>query len=104
MSNLADITQYDFFSRLKAQPCVEAIYLYGSRARGDALERSDIDLAIACPNAKAGDWLEILAIAEEADTLLHVDVTRYDEIPEGGFKQRIDRDKQVLFRKESAHG
>lgn len=30
----SDITSYDFFSRLAALPYVEAIYLYGSRARG----------------------------------------------------------------------
>ena len=44
---------YRFINRLKALPFVEAIYLYGSRARGDHSPRSDIiicDLTGQRPN------------------------------------------------------
>ncbi len=55
------------------------IYLYGSRARGDYSPTSDIDLAIDCPCASKQDWLQIIAIIENADTLLKIDCTRLDE-------------------------
>lgn len=32
--------------------------MFGSRAREDSQERSDIDLAIQCPKAQNGDWLK----------------------------------------------
>ena len=37
--------------RLSAFPEVERIILFGSRARGEASERADIDLAVECPAA-----------------------------------------------------
>lgn len=39
---------YQFIKRLKELPFVDEIWLFGSRARGDAQERSDIDIAILC--------------------------------------------------------
>ncbi|HEV2916259.1 MAG TPA: nucleotidyltransferase domain-containing protein [Candidatus Babeliales bacterium] len=44
-----DIHGYQFFKKLIALPYIEKIILYGSRARGDTRDRSDIDLAIECP-------------------------------------------------------
>lgn len=37
---------------------IDEICLFGSRARGDNKERSDIDLAIVCPRASDTDWLK----------------------------------------------
>jgi predicted nucleotidyltransferase len=61
---------------------VERVWLFGSRARGDARPRSDIDLAIAAPAADARRWQAILDAIEDAPTLLRVDVTRMEEAPE----------------------
>lgn len=58
---------------------IERIYLFGSRARGDASPRSDIDLAIACPGADARVWADICEAVDGADTLLRIDVVRLDE-------------------------
>jgi predicted nucleotidyltransferase len=51
---------------------IEEIWLYGSRARGNQRERSDIDLAIVCPQANTQDWQKVLAILDEADPLLQI--------------------------------
>jgi len=91
---------YRFTETLKTMPFVEAIYLYGSRARGDYLERSDIDLAIVCPKASGEDWLKIMDIIEQADTLLSIDCVRYDMLEAASqLKQNIDHDKKVLYVK-----
>lgn len=42
------LTDYHFLQQIADLPFVDAIYLFGSRARGDHRERSDIDLAILC--------------------------------------------------------
>jgi uncharacterized protein len=60
-------------------PAVRQVWLFGSRARGDAAPRSDVDIAIAAPEATAAGWQDILDRIEEAPTLLRVDVTRLEE-------------------------
>lgn len=74
-----DISQYKFIEKLKQLNFVEAIWLFGSRARGDNQERADIDLAIICPSANDEDWLQVIDIIENADTLLKIDCVRAEE-------------------------
>lgn len=42
---------YQFFKKLTELPFIDEILLYGSRARKDNAERSDIDLAVVCSRA-----------------------------------------------------
>jgi uncharacterized protein len=93
-----DITQYKFLEKIKSLPFVEEIWLFGSRARRDHQERSDIDLAILCPKATHEDWNKVLDIVEDADTLLQIDCVRFekDRISED-FCNNILRDKKVLY-------
>jgi uncharacterized protein len=91
---------YDFINKLKAFPWVEEIWLFGSRARGDHQERSDIDLAILCPTANEKDWGSILQIIDKADTLLKIDCIRFDTLsPDDKFRDNILRFKQILYKK-----
>ena len=55
------LSDYQFLQEIAALDFVDAIYLFGSRARGDNRDRSDIDIAIQCPKATQKDWLSILA-------------------------------------------
>lgn len=97
------LTEYRFLHRLAELPFVQAIWLFGSRARGTARERSDIDLAILCPGATRRQWQEILDIVEEADTLLSIDAVRFDELPEEDrLRRAILRDRKVLIEKTTA--
>ncbi|WOG27182.1 nucleotidyltransferase domain-containing protein [Endozoicomonas sp. 8E] len=94
------LTDYPFLQQLSALPFVDALYLFGSRARGDARERSDIDLALVCPSATHDQWLEVLAIVEQADTLLTIDCVRLDAEPPGStLRAAIEQDKQVLYER-----
>ena len=95
-----DIKSYDFYYEIRSLPCVKGIYLYGSRAKGDAQERSDIDLAINCPDASDSDWRQILQIIENADTLFSIDCVRYDTLDDVRLKHEIDKNKVVLFEKK----
>lgn len=94
------LTDYQFLQQLSALSFIEAIYLFGSRARGDARARSDIDLAIVCPQASDRQWLQVLAIIEQADTLLSIDCIRLDAEPTGSLlRKAIDKDKKVLYER-----
>ena len=98
MPQPSDITSYGFFVKLRALPFVEAIYLYGSRARGDHDDWSDIDLAVLCPNATREQWDEVRDAVATEELLVPITVTRYDAITDTGFKAQIDRDKKELYR------
>jgi predicted nucleotidyltransferase len=99
---MKNITSYKFLQQLTALPYVEEIWLYGSRARGDNQDRSDIDLAIICPQATREEWLKIVDIIDEADTLLKIDCVRFDTLKDTTpFKDNIFKDKKVLYSKEN---
>jgi predicted nucleotidyltransferase len=84
--------------RLKTFPEVERIILFGSRARGDAAPRADIDLAVACPEADARRWSDILEAAENAPTLLQIDLIRMETAP-FALRSQIAREGQVLYER-----
>ena len=82
--------------RLARHETVERVWLFGSRARGDNFERSDIDLAIEAPRMDRHEWLKIaLDFGEEAPTLLLVDLVRLEEAP--AHLLREIRDEGILI-------
>ncbi|MFQ2722848.1 nucleotidyltransferase family protein [Aeromonas caviae] len=94
------LADYQFLQALARLPFVEAIWLFGSRARGEQRERSDIDLAIECPGACEAQWQQVLAIIDEADTLLPIDCVRLDEeSPQSLLYQAILCDRVPLYRR-----
>jgi predicted nucleotidyltransferase len=96
------LTDYLFLQQIAALPFVDAIYLFGSRARGDHRERSDIDLAILCENASENDWQSILNLIDEADTLLPIDCIRLDEEHQNSLlRLQIDKDKKLIYERRT---
>lgn len=84
--------------QLQNFPQVEKVYLFGSRARGDAGPRSDIDLAIACPQADAIIWSDICEAVDAAETLLCIDIVRLEEAaPE--LAQKILTEGRLLYER-----
>ncbi len=79
---------------------MRAIYLYGSRARGDHQERSDIDLAIDAPMATQKEWNQIALIIEEADTLLKIDCVNLNQLKNQKLLENILKDRKILFKRE----
>jgi predicted nucleotidyltransferase len=84
--------------RLKAMPEVQRIYLFGSRARGDAAPRADIDIAVACPSASEEQWLHIWDEVEQTETLLFIDVVRFEEASDD-LKARILNEGRVIYER-----
>jgi len=85
--------------RLSVFPEVERVILFGSRARGDAAPRTDIDVAVECPTADIRRWFEIEEAAENAPTLLKIDLIRLDRAPED-LAANIRREGRVLYERE----
>ena len=82
-------------------PYVQRVLLFGSRAKGYAEERADIDLAIDCPGASEAEWLQLLDLIEEAEMLIPIDCVRLDDIADDEFVQEIRSQHTVLFDREA---
>ena len=71
------------------------VILFGSRARGDNNDRSDIDLAIS-----GGDFVNFsLDVEEKVFTLLKFDIVNLDKENKIDFLNEIERDGIVLYEK-----
>ena len=70
--------------------------LFGSRARGDALPRSDIDLAV-----EGGGDIDgfVEDVQERLWSLLEVDVVNLDGYASPALRSDIARDGRVLYEK-----
>jgi uncharacterized protein len=75
---------------------IDKIWLFGSRARHDETERSDIDLAILCPKLALSQWYKVVEVIEDLPTLLVFDVIRYEEVS-SELQQRIQEEGMIIY-------
>lgn len=74
---------------------LERVILFGSRARGDNGERSDIDLAV-----RGGKAMEFsVSIDDEARTLLMFDIVELDKPVKKELQDEIEKEGVVLYEK-----
>ena len=92
------ILPYQFIDNLKLLRFVNAIHLFGSRARGDNAERSDIDIAIQMEQNSRQNWQQIM---DNADTLLEIDCVNLSEADEM-LRQRIIEQGTILYERTPA--
>lgn len=79
-----------------AKKCkLHKVILFGSRARGDNRERSDIDIAVS-----GGNTAEFsVGIDEEIHTLLMFDVVNLDGTVQPELRRSIEEEGVVLYEK-----
>ncbi|MCQ5128179.1 nucleotidyltransferase domain-containing protein [Butyricicoccus faecihominis] len=80
---------------LAEQHGLNRVILFGSRARGDFRERSDIDLAVSGGHIAAFS----LDVDEETDTLLQYDVVNLDVPVDTALLENIQREGVTLYEK-----
>ena len=86
---------------MKKLQYVEEIWLFGSRARGDNKDKSDIDVAIVCNNSTDKEWDCIMNIIEDSDTLLKIDCIKFDKNKlSKEFCNNILKDRKVIYVKK----
>lgn len=79
---------------------VQRVWLYGSRARGDAGRASDIDLAVEAPAASAADFARLHEDVDESAIIHELDVVRLDQLPpDSSLRQKIIRDAQLIYQR-----
>lgn len=82
-------------------PEIKKVVLFGSRARNDNNERSDIDIAVYTEKYpfinEAKFWLDI----EDIDTLLQFDIVVIDEETDKKLIENVNRDGVVIYGSNS---
>ena len=88
---------HDKLQRLFDQaPGLQRVWVYGSRARGDARPESDIDLAFDWPDDDSG-LVQLKEKIEDAGLIYRVDALHWQSQIEPAFRERIERDRRVFW-------
>ena len=81
--------------QLAEQCMIRKVVLFGSRARGDFLRSSDIDLAVSGGDAERFR----LELEENTSTLLQYDVVNLDRHIQQGLRERIEEEGVTVYEK-----
>ena len=85
----------------KQQPEIEQLILFGSRAKGNYRNGSDVDLAVQGQDVT---YESVIKLADELNENLPLpymfDVLNYDTLAEATLKEHIDRVGIVLYQRE----
>lgn len=73
---------------------LDKVILFGSRARGDNRERSDIDIAIS-----GGNTVRFISSVDDIETLLSFDVVDMDSSVSKELMDNIGRDGVLIYEK-----
>lgn len=85
------------FALFEATPALERVWIYGSRARGDHREASDIDLAADAPAMSPEDFLALSGRVEDLGLIYRIDMLRLQAVAEGDLRTRVERDRRVFW-------
>ena len=72
---------------------IEKVILFGSRAKGNHTERSDIDLAVVGEDFDGFYW----DVTEKTHTLLSFDIVELNANASDDLKKEIERDGVILY-------
>jgi predicted nucleotidyltransferase len=81
-------------------PAIERVLVFGSRARGDARERSDFDLAVEAPLMDRSDWTRFaLDVEDDIPTLCGVDLLLINDSVAAPLRTRIKEEGIVIYER-----
>lgn len=97
--NIDDAVRQAIITVAAQYGCIKKIVLFGSRARGDNTERSDVDLAIYLSTPDPLSVAQFCSDVEEIDTLLKFDIVVVDNDLKPMMLDNISKDGVTLMGK-----
>ena len=83
-------------AEVKRYPEVRAAYLFGSRARGDFRDQSDIDIAIDAPTMTASHFAQLWNAIDALPIAFPLDCVWLQAMPASPLKSMVQRDAIAL--------
>jgi predicted nucleotidyltransferase len=83
-------------AEVKRFPEVRAAYLFGSRARGDFRDQSDIDIAIDAPTMTASHFAQLWNAIDSLPIAFPLDCVWLQAMPASPLKSMVQRDAVAL--------
>lgn len=97
-NGLSDRTLNTLHSIFRKYSGVRQAILYGSRAKGNYYNGSDIDVSLITDDAfTRADLLHIIGDFDDSDMPYFVDVSVYDDLSNPELKAHIDRVGKALY-------
>jgi type I restriction enzyme R subunit len=97
---LSDYTLQTMETLFRKYPAIQAVTLYGSRAKGNFRLGSDIDITLHIDeNFTNKDLFQLRDQFDESDMPYFVDVSIYDKLDNPELKAHIRRIGQPLYRR-----
>lgn len=78
---------------------IKKAIIYGSRAKGNFNEGSDIDITIVAPEMNFSEYLLLLARMEELEIPQNIDLTKF-ELLDNSVKEHIKRVGKIVYSTE----
>lgn len=101
MYGLSDIVIADICSVFKKYPNIQKVLIFGSRAKGNYSEVSDIDLAVVGEDITFNQLMDINIQIEDLGLLYKVDVVDYKKNIGTPIGDHIDRVGLLFYKRNS---
>ena len=85
---------------ISAEPRVQKVVLYGSRALGRHRSGSDVDLCLTAPDLSLGELLELGARLDDLLRPWSIDLQLDHLIDHAGLREHIERAGRVVWERE----
>ena len=102
MFGLSEQTIKDIQSVFDAQPNIDKVLIFGSRAKGSYREGSDIDLALIGRDITLNQRLDILNRIEDQGILYKVDILDYQKQKDTPIGEHINRVGTCFWSRQPA--
>jgi len=78
-------------------PQIDRVWLYGSRARGDHRESSDIDLMVDVPAFSGKELAQLHARLEDLGLIYRTDLLLWQQATDESFRRRVEGDRKLFW-------
>lgn len=99
MFGLSDTVIQELQQVFSLHPNIEKVLIFGSRAKGNYHEGSDIDLAVIGNHITSDQLDTILLQIEDLELLYSVDILSYQDQTGTPIGEHIDRVGQVFYKR-----